>query len=309
MSENNLILLNELFTIDEFVKNKSNIANYEKELSYYPLLTQNNFLNYIEKSDNLLNIKIYQSLQLEFVKSYLNDFYDFFVDIFSMNENEEIDNINDSEATKTNKNILYQNRMVYIKQFKESLFNYIIYLKKFKGSFDYIYFIVDLYVRLKYGEQIYTNNDETQDIIYEGNLQVNERYKIYSGKYLNYVKGNIFVADSSVAISGFSVVKQFPIDIFKIDKYSYQISTIIKTEKWENVLKDIVHPLGWNYNFLSLLDTLNIYDKFLGEKDRRTLYFNGNNRVLNANYSLNNTSYFRKINEYGNISLSELGCK
>lgn len=304
MSDN--ILLYELFTIDEFLQDKSKLANYDKELNYYPITT----ITENTKSEDIVNIKVYQSFQLQYIKSYINDFYDFFIDVFAENDNETIDETIDIEQSQIQyKKDLYTNRMKYINQFKESLFKYIIYLKKFKGTFDYIFFVTDLYIRLKYGEQLYTNNEEKNDIQYSGFLQINQRYKIYSGKYQNYTKDNIFISTSNDAIVDFSVIPQFSIDIFKIDKYSYQISTILTNEKWENILKDIIHPLGWNYKFLSMLDVAVVHTNFLAEKERRILYLNDNNRVLNANYSLNNTSYFRKITEYGNICLSELGCK
>jgi hypothetical protein len=272
-------------------------------VDYYPVVydtISNRFVKTINEPDKI-QILSYQDSQKAYISSYVNDFDLFFNKVFDRNQN-ELYLETDSPAVKNSKDVLYKNRMVDIIPFKIAFFKNIVNIKRFKGGLQYIEFIVDLYVRMKYGNQLYTNNNEFNDVQNSGLLNVGGRYKIYEGIYNNYVSGNVFTAIESSIIDGYSVIPQFILNVQKIDKNVYQLASIINIEEWETILKPIVHPLGWNVVF-SQLGLLSNATALVQHK--KTIINTRKDRYINIGYETTNSTV-RDINK-NSFYLSEIG--
>lgn len=303
MINENLNIYDDLINIYDFIDVEA-LFSKTKELEYYKTIFRNDssdIVNQYSKSlsdSDIVNIKVYQDIQNQYISTYLNDFTQYFEKIFETNENEvilETDNI----ETKEYKKMLYEKRMIDIIPYKIALVKNILTIKRFKGSLKYIELIVDFYVRMKYGQQLYTDNNEYNDIVTNGFLNIGTRYKIYNGNYDIYTKDNIFRVTSSTAISGFSVIPQFELNINKIDNTVYSISTIISLEEWETILKPIVHPLGYNDIFTQFNNNDSVNINMFVQHKNNTIYSN-NDRYINIGYNNNNKEY--RLFEIGNIS-------
>jgi len=296
MTYNNIInIYNDLINIKDYTDIEKIFSN-TKEINYNPV-EFNVVSNKFEKNTDLeINIKLFQDIQLEYIKSYASDFIDFFNIIFNRNENETYLDT-DTISIKNNKDELFINRQNDIINNKIIFFKSLNQVKRFKGSLKYIEYMVDAFIRMKYGNQLYTNLDEKNDLKSSGFMDIGTRYKLYYGLYSVYVPGNIFTVSSSVAISGFSVIPQFILTVNKIDTSTYELNSILTDEEWENTLKPILHPLGWNVSYTNFSG----FDDFdILVQHKNNIITNRNDRYINISYNFKDT--ILNFNEIGNIS-------
>lgn len=152
--------------------------------------------NIVETED--ISIDVSQQILTEYIRTYANEFIDFLTDIQSPNSNEDIAP-DDTDVDKRYKTDLYNIRIDNIKQILIDFLKNVNYIKRFKGSREYIIFILDIYLRMKLNQQY--NLQLVDETI---KLQKNYRYRItltepnYFGDGL--LEGNVFIATSELSI-------------------------------------------------------------------------------------------------------------
>jgi hypothetical protein len=299
---NLLNIYDDLFNINKYIDIKD-LFSINDEINYNPV-EFSIFSQKFERNDDLeINIKLYQDIQLEYIKTYANEFEAFFTYIFERNENEEYED-DDTYATKQTKDTLYSDRQNDIIPFKIIFFQFLNIAKRFKGSLKYIEYIIDFFIRLKYGNQLYTGYNEKNDKLSDGSvMSADVRYKLFEGTYLTYTVGNIFtLANSDIITPLFTVIPQFTLKVDKLDNTLYQLNSIASLEEWETILKPIVHPLGWNVIYNDLSEEATEIDSIIQHKNF-TIYCYPN-RYINIlyNYEDNNNIIYNLI---GNIPFSD----
>lgn len=175
-------------------------------------LIQYTDISTIEQLDNIISdtidIDISKTIQDEYIKSYAKEFEQYFNSIDDRNDN-EIESSSDTEAITRYKNDLYNIRIEAIKTIKSYFLKSIFYIKQFKGTQDYIEYILSFYVNMKYYGQ-YDLSLETEES--SGSLKSNIYYVITltekdyfgSGK----LAGNIIKLSNSKVLSANNKVQE-----------------------------------------------------------------------------------------------------
>jgi hypothetical protein len=182
-------ILNEV----ENLSSKQNI--YDKDLTTY--------YNY-----NLITVDLQSLLEEKWVNTYTSDLIDLVKDINQRNDNEE-KIFSDNTQDKLYKDDLFFRRLENIKDEKIAFLNSYKYLKRFKGTKEFIEKVVRFYINTKFKNQY---NIKLSDKIVSGTLEVDKKYRIiettlnYFGE--NLISGNIFVAENSKILSSDNSVKE-----------------------------------------------------------------------------------------------------
>ena len=180
----------------------NNIKIFDKILN---LIHYSNIEN-IENLDSIISdnidIDISKVLQDEYIKTYAKEFIDYFNAIDERNEYESEESGDDDDETLRYKQDLYDQRIEAIKYIKAYFLKSIFYIKRFKGTQEYIEFILSFYVNMKYYNQYDLELDSEES---SGYLIPNERYLItlttvnYFGT--NKVVGNIIEPSTSLLLN------------------------------------------------------------------------------------------------------------
>jgi len=231
-----------------FITNISNL-NYYYKLLNIEKIDDIESDGYIIKSENTTILDV--SKEEIYVKSICPEFVKFFASINSKNENEY-----DRED-------LYLNRMEKIKTYKRNFLKNIMNIKRSKGTLEYIHFILDFYIGMRYYEQL------TENVITGGDLfRTDVRYKLLVqgnlSKDISQV-GDIFKLEIDTVVPAGTVAStQFTLSVELIDSSSYFVRSIVSYEEWDLLIKPIVHPVGFNDQYLNVNDSItdaNMYDE------------------------------------------------
>lgn len=175
-------------------------------------LIQYSDIENIEQLESIISdsveIDISKIVQDEYIKSYAKEFEQYFNSIDDRNDN-EIEVSSDTAEITRYKDDLYNIRIEAIKIPKAYFLKSIFYIKKFKGTQEYIEFVLSFYVNMKYYGQ-YDLSLATEKST--GSLEPNKYYKITattkdyfgSGK----LTGNIINLPTSLALSASNKVQE-----------------------------------------------------------------------------------------------------
>jgi len=141
-------------------------------------------------------------------------------------------------------------------------------------------------------------------------LSINKRYEIISCNdnffFLGCVAGNI-VTNSNLLLPNTdhnNIVVELPSTIiYKLKETVYSIQSILKESTWNNIIKPLVHPIGWIVYFTNLSTSMSdntfIQTKNIQIKDTTKLMNLGN---IHNNPILNNCSHYTNV-ELANLNL------
>jgi len=208
----NIQIFEKLFNMKNYSSIEYIIDNSDDlKLDYEHVLFDNDINNYYGTEN--IQVDIGSILELKYIETYAYELVDFFTTINSRNENEKI-LPTDSAQVINFKNDLYTNRMQDIKIYKKTFIQTFKYLKRFKGSEQYVYFILDAYLRMFYFKQFDLNYSLEK---LSGNLVKNKRYKITATEenYFGDDKeiGNIIIPQISLTLNSNNKV----VEIFSTD--------------------------------------------------------------------------------------------
>ena len=184
--------------------------------------------------------------ELEWVKTYLSDFYIMFKLIDERNINELIDS-DDSDDDIISKDLLFSSRMESIKPIKKAFVYYAV--NNFKRNKDSIYnikVILDYYINMRYYNQVYNEIDRS------GYTVIGNRYKVITTTSSTKRVGQIYIETISTLITQTnSVQEQFLLSHEK-DGDKYILKSIITLTEFDSVLRDILVPVGWELDYIKI---------------------------------------------------------
>ena len=141
--------------------------------------------------------------------------------------------------------------MESIKSIKKTFIGYVINnFKRNKNDINNILVILDLYTRMRY------YNLQNYPILSSGYTIVGERYKIITSSDENRRVGTIYTETNARTISTTnSVQSQFGL-IYERDVSKYIVKSIISEIEFNSVLRNILVPVGWDFNYIQIASSL-----------------------------------------------------
>lgn len=273
-----------MFTKKDIYTIIDNVNTSKLEFDRYKYIDNNP----IEDGEIIIDSNIIE--ELEWVKTYLSDFYIAFKLINERNIYELIEN-DDSDAEIETKNNLYNTRMESIKPIKKAFVYYAINnMKRNKDNINNILTILDYYTRMRY------YNNVKNDTKTSGYTSIGNRYKVITTNNTDRRVGEIFTETVSRAITDTNAVEeQFPL-IYEKDVEKYIVKSYISNIEFDSVLKTAIVPIDWDFEYIQIeIDDLDLLFDVTYDTDNIT-------RIGNAYYfddisiHLNDIS----INNFGN---------